>query len=335
MTEERELDFVSMGMFILDEVRYEDGSGREPVYDIIGGAGTYAGLAARYFLSVKPDRASLIIDRGYDFPIAVQDELDNWKCDLVYRDTPERPTTRGRNIYRENEERYFEYVNPGIRIEVGDLTDAQLRAKALHLICSPERCLNIITQLHERVDKLNIEMPLLVWEPFPPECRPEKLHQFKEALKHVDVYSPNTKEAVSLLNISDEPTGKQSIESVGQKYLSYLTKPNAVMVLRCGAQGAVILTKSNTIEWYPAYHGSSDSVVDPTGGGNSFLGGFALGLVEKDPSIRKAAIYGNVAAGLSIEQIGLPKLSHSNNVELWNGQSISSRLQLYTDKINK
>jgi sugar/nucleoside kinase (ribokinase family) len=326
---------VSMGMFILDEVQYEDGSGREPVYDIIGGAGTYAGLAARYFLSEEPDRVSLIIDRGRDFPVHVQNELDQWGCNIVYRDTPERLTTRGRNIYRENEKRDFEYVNPGIRIDVNDLTDAQLRTKVLHLICSPERCLNIITQLHERADKLGIGMPLLVWEPFPQECRPEKLPQFQEALKHVDVYSPNAEEAASLFGINEEPTDKQTIESLGNKYLPYLTKPNALMVLRCGAQGAVILTKSNTGEWFPAYHEHSDCVADPTGGGNSFLGGFALALVESDTSIRKAAIYGNVAAGLAIEQIGLPKLSHSGDVELWNGQSIDTRIQLYTQKLNK
>lgn len=327
--------FVSMGMFILDEVRYEDGSGREPVYDVIGGAGTYAGLAARYFVPEEPARVSLVIDRGRDFPVKVQDELDQWKCDIVYRDTPERLTTRGRNIYRENEKRDFAYVNAGIRIEASDLTDAQLRAKALHLICSPERCLNIITQLHERVGKLSIRMPLLVWEPFPQECIPEKLSKFQDALKHVDVYSPNAEEAASLFGIHEEPTDRQTIESIGQKYLSYLTRPNALMVLRCGAQGAVILTKSNTVKWYPAYHENGDSVIDPTGGGNSFLGGFALGLVEKDPSIRKAAIYGNVAAGLAIEQIGLPKLSHSNGIELWNGQSISSRIQTYNEKLNQ
>lgn len=327
-----------MGMFILDEVQYEDGSGREAVYDIIGGAGTYAGLAARYFLSEEPDRVSLIIDRGRDFPVAVQDELDQWECSIEYRDTPGRPTTRGRNIYRKNEKRDFEYVNPGIRIEAKDLTDAQLRTKALHLICSPERCLDIITHVQERTEKLNIDMPLLVWEPFPQECRPEKLPQFREALKHVDVYSPNAEEAASLFGIDEEPTDKQAIEALGHRYLPYLTKPGnkALMVLRCGAQGAVILTKtSDAVEWFPAYHETADSVVDPTGGGNSFLGGFALGLVEKDPSIRKAAIYGNVAAGLAIEQIGLPKLTHSGNVELWNGQSVSKRIQLYTQKLEK
>lgn len=84
--------------------------------------------------------------------------------------------------------------------------------------------------------------------------------------------------------------------------------------------------------WMPAYwtkeHG--DKVVDPTGGGNTFLGGLAVALA-RGKSMEEAASWGSIAASFAIEQVGVPTLgSNEEDEETWNGVTINSRLtELY------
>jgi sugar/nucleoside kinase (ribokinase family) len=70
-------------------------------------------------------------------------------------------------------------------------------------------------------------------------------------------------------------------------------------------------------------------VVDPTGGGNGFLGGLAVGLVRTDFDVVEAARWGSVAASFTIEQVGMPQLTASTDdtTELWNGVSVQERLR--------
>jgi sugar/nucleoside kinase (ribokinase family) len=54
-----------------------------------------------------------------------------------------------------------------------------------------------------------------------------------------------------------------------------------------------------------------EDVVDPTGAGDSFAGGF-LGYLDKTasfsrPNIRKAAVYGSVLASFAIEDFGIDR----------------------------
>ncbi|KAJ4361471.1 hypothetical protein N0V85_009405, partial [Neurospora sp. IMI 360204] len=53
--------------------------------------------------------------------------------------------------------------------------------------------------------------------------------------------------------------------------------------------------------WLPAYHTDAAKVVDPTGGGNTFLGGLAVALA-RGKSIEEACAWGSVAASFAIEQ---------------------------------
>ncbi|UZP34577.1 hypothetical protein NXS19_002393 [Fusarium pseudograminearum] len=65
------IDFVTMGMFIIDDIDFIPPT--EPVKDILGGAGTYSALGAR-LLSPPPKSTSVgwIVDQGSDFPLLSQ-----------------------------------------------------------------------------------------------------------------------------------------------------------------------------------------------------------------------------------------------------------------------
>lgn len=87
--------------------------------------------------------------------------------------------------------------------------------------------------------------------------------------------------------------------------------------------------------WIPAYwtHENAHKVVDPTGGGNTFLGGLAVGLA-RGHSMEEAVCWGSVAASFAIEQVGVPELGkNENGDETWNGVRVADRLQQLRDRI--
>ncbi|KAM0511269.1 hypothetical protein ACHAPE_010013 [Trichoderma viride] len=84
--------------------------------------------------------------------------------------------------------------------------------------------------------------------------------------------------------------------------------------------------------WIPAYHTDKDSVVDPTGGGNTFLGGLSVALA-RGKSYEEAAVWGSVAASFAVEQVGMPTLDrHDDSTETWNGCNVLDRLRKFEER---
>ena len=86
--------------------------------------------------------------------------------------------------------------------------------------------------------------------------------------------------------------------------------------------------------WLPAVLGEDEAerVVDPTGGGNGFLGGLAVALA-RGKELQEAAAWGNVAASFAIEQVGMPVLGKDENGrETWNDCLVEERLEAYVKK---
>lgn len=310
------MDLFSMGMFILDEIRFPD----RTVHDIIGGAGTYTVLSGGVFL--KPEerhKVGMIIDLGSDFPANIREEIENWKLGIVWRKHSDRLTTRGLNVYGPHDQRDFEYVTPKLRIEAQDILSYPqcANAKALHIISSPRRCLEICkSQIAAGHDS-----QLFVWEPVPTECLPELWPQVLESFPVCACISPNAREAAMFVG-QPEPMTKDQVEKVAEKFKDY----HGILVIRCGADGC-LLVHGGKKQWFRAYHLSSEKVVDPTGGGNSFLGGFAISLARDPKNVTRAIVWGTVAAGLAIEQIGLPKCDATATI--WNGEDIQPRIEKY------
>lgn len=86
--------------------------------------------------------------------------------------------------------------------------------------------------------------------------------------------------------------------------------------------------------WIPAYHRDSSKVVDPTGGGNTFLGGLGVALA-RGHGIEDAAIWGSIAASFAIEQVGMPSLKQgsSNEPETWNSVVVDERLKEFRARV--
>ncbi|KAK9365876.1 Ribokinase-like protein [Lipomyces kononenkoae] len=333
--DEHEMIFTSLGMFIIDEIHHPDGTSQ---YNVIGGAGTYAAFGARYFLPQPLSKGvGWCVDAGSDFPGVVRKELSSLQTTMIFREDQTRLTTRGWNGYGENDFRAFRYVTPKKRIVVEDIIGTKLlESRTFHVISSPDRAQDLINGIIEQRNSLKKDLPLpvIAWEPVPDLCTPEHLGACLAALPMVSILTPNAAEAAAFFGLP-EPFEKEAIESVALRFLPFM-RQDAAIVIRAGAQGCFVLSKERKL-WLEAYHTPfPDRVIDPTGAGNTFVGGMCAGYVLSNGDIIEASIYGNVAAGLSIEQVGIAKLTLAGadvQSELWNGSEVMTRLKEYKTRI--
>lgn len=70
------------------------------------------------------------------------------------------------------------------------------------------------------------------------------------------------------------------------------------VVVKLGAHGSLVVDDDGDVTHVPAYPASA---VDPTGAGDSFCGGFLVGLQETGYLVR-AALYGTIAASFVVEE---------------------------------
>ncbi|KAF2199187.1 Ribokinase-like protein [Delitschia confertaspora ATCC 74209] len=340
------IDFCTLGMFIIDEIEFEPP--KPPVTNILGGAGTYSALGARIF-STPPRSKGVgwIVDCGSDFPPELRETIAQWHTGCLMRETPYRLTTRGWNGYGANEHRAFRYTTPKLRIDHDSLVNTDLLwAKSFHLICSPLRCIDLVENIVAlRNQSLgHAKRPLFIWEPVPDLCTTEELTNCLKALRYVDVVSPNHSELGGFFgrdtNARDH-VDYRTIEELCGQWLHSGIGPNkqGSVVVRSGKDGCLVATPS-MMKWIPAYHQSAEKVVDPTGGGNGFLGGLSIGLVRGGATpglqnIEEAAIWGAISASFAIEQVGMPVLSHTARGETWNSVTVEDRLSEFKQRLEK
>lgn len=323
--------FCSMGMLIIDEIRYPSGSGKTPIKDIIGGGGTFAILGAR--IVAGRQNAHLItgvIDEGNDFPDHVKQKLENWNCGLKFRKDEKRKTTRGENVYDEHGTRHFYYQTPKKRIEAVDiLSDSYLRqSRTFHIISSISRCHEIIDSINSVNDDVK---PLFIYEPLPDICEESNFGDLTALLPKIDVFSPNLQEAAAFVGL-DTPQTFSEVKGIAARFSPYLTKPNSGSIVRCGALGCYLKTPRAEYS-FPAYHSDPKYIVDETGCGNLFCGAFVTSLLVYAGDWKIAAIIANVISGCVIENLGMPVLEFSGDQEeRWNGKSFRNRLHDYRTK---
>lgn len=231
-----------------------------------------------------------------------------------------------------------------LRLDHEALTNTPLLwSKSFHLICSPLRCIDLVSNVL-RLRGASDQRPLFIWEPVPDLCVPKEYENCLKALRHVDVVSPNHGELGGFFG--RDTNGKDSvkyrlIETLCDQWMQSGIGPNGDggMVIRCGKNGCLVMSKKSR-KWMPAYHQSAEPVIDPTGGGNGFLGGLAIGLIRggKSPgleNLEEGAIWGSISASLAIEQVGMPVLERAGDEETWNGVKVFDRVAEFKDRLSK
>jgi sugar/nucleoside kinase (ribokinase family) len=126
-----------------------------------------------------------------------------------------------------------------------------------------------------------------------------KREKLLELLPRIDVLMVNDGEVRQLAGESNVLKAARAAQKMGAK---------AVVVKR-GEYGALLVTSEHTF-YAPAY--PLADVVDPTGAGDTFAGGF-LGLLDRlgtnDPaSLRQATVMGSTIASFTVEQFSMDRL---------------------------
>lgn len=197
--------------------------------------------------------------------------------------------------------------------------------------------------------------PLFIWEPIPDLCTPENIDTFRKAIQQIDILSPNSEELAGFF------AGQcKSLDHMAARLLEWGIGPsnNGSLVVREGKDGCSVFSKGPSIH-LAAYHTpaveSQSKVVDPTGGGNAFLGALAMALsgvacphmaeanrllaLDKNPTLEPfsdltiSLVYATVAASFVIEQPGMPTYRvQGDGNETWNGECFGSRLKAYLSR---
>ncbi|KAK1780129.1 Ribokinase-like protein [Copromyces sp. CBS 386.78] len=290
------IDFVTLGMFIIDEIEYPPP--RPPSTNVLGGAGSYSALGARLF-SPAPDLSRTvgwIVDQGSDFPQVITDLINSWSTSAVFRHDPTRLTTRGWNGYVDSSERReFKYTTPKKRLTAADLAGTPLlKAKAVHMVCSPNRCKELVKEiiaLRKREARLaatsrssssssnNDEddsddsdndpnaytRPLIIWEPVPDLCTPFELLNCTNALPLIDICSPNHAELAGFMGTDglDPETGQISVEQVErncEQLLASMPLATYTLVVRAGEKGCYVARNGGRRKEPPTKKGKKKKV---------------------------------------------------------------------------
>ncbi len=259
------------------------------VQDALGGAAVYSAVAASFFSPIK-----LVGVVGEDFPQKHMRFLASRNVDLAGLQRLAGKTFRWVGHYDgdlsqahtlKTELNVFEHFRPRIPVDYR-------KAKYVFLAnIDPELQLQVLDQVG--CPELTVCDTMNYWIE-------NKRDALLEVLKRVDVAFMNDGEARELCGTTSLVTAARQIRDFG---------PSAA-VIKKGEHGALLVTDSAHFA-APSY--PLEQVVDPTGAGDSFAGGFIGHLATtndiSEANMRKAVICGSTIASFNVEDFSLKRLA--------------------------
>jgi len=256
---------------------------------IVGGSCSYSSLAASFFTNPK-----IVAVVGEDFPSEV---IEFFKAKGV--DTQGLEIKSGKSFHWEGRYGNDPNIRTTIRTELNVFKDfrPQLlpeyrRADIIFLgNIDPDLQEDILAQAQN--PRLTAMDSMNLWI----ENKPKLLLR---TLRKIDVFFANDEEIKMLAQ-------DLNLIRAGKKLLEH---GPSLIVIKKGEHGALLIGKDYVfgVLAYPC-----EEVVDPTGAGDSFGGGF-LGYLDKvqsftEKDIRKAAVFGSVMASFAIEDFGIERFN--------------------------
>lgn len=277
---------------------------------IIGGAATYAGLAASYFTK----KVNLISVVGEDFP-----------SDAIKMMQKHYFNTEGLQI-KKGEKSFFwagKYHNDmnsrdTLTTELNVLANFDPIVPASYQDCDFLMLGNLTPSVQKSVIERLTKKPKLIVLDTMNFWMDIALPELKEVLKMVDVLTINDAEARQL-------SGEYSLVKAAQKILTM--GPN-VLIIKKGEHGALLFNKEQVF-FAPAL--PLEDVFDPTGAGDSFAGGFIGHLAATQDisfdNMKRAIIFGSAMASFCVEKFGTERLIGLTQ------QQIDDRVQEFVDLV--
>ena len=275
---------------IIDDIVFPDG---KTEMGQLGGGGPQTAFGMRLWAK----NVGLVAGVGADLPPTALDWLQQMGINTNgLRHSTKYPTARAWQVCEEDGRRTQVWRVPGLAIgaqlerHVDKLPDAYRHAKAFHLGVHPEDPdLEFINALRKNGATVSVE-------PFRAAQHPLTQTELQALLSAGQIFSPNVQEAVSLVGSAEPRELIQKMVDAGAK----------IVALRQGENGTTVhRADTGETRHIPAF---KITVVDPTGAGNAFCGGFLAGWL-KTGDIYTAGLYGAVAASFLLEQVGLPEIT--------------------------
>jgi ribokinase len=280
---------------IIDDIVLPDGRTH---FNTLGGSGTHALVGMR----VWSDRLGYFAAVGSDFSTGHREQLERLGADL--RGLIERegyPTARAWQLF-ETEARRVEVFRTDIedfyrhKAQLEEMPPDYLEARGYHLH------FGTLAETVELAEKLRAVNPTayLVWEPTQLEFTGTD-DEFHAVLSRVDLVSPDLDEARQM---TDQTTTQGMIETL-------LGWGVPAVALRMGRRGSLVASVAGEVYAVPAV---PTNVVDTTGAGDAYCGGFLVAL-GTGVDTEEAGAWAAVSASFAIEQFGVPTFDEQTCVE--------------------
>jgi sugar/nucleoside kinase (ribokinase family) len=286
------MNILVVGSIAFDTVETSEQS----VHDSPGGSALYFSNAASFFAPVNvvgvvgEDFDLKVIDFGKDRPINFDglytEKGKTFRWGGRYQDDPNKRDTLFTHL------NVFENFKPEIPKSFRD-SDIVFLANI-----DPELQLQVLNQITN--PKLIVTDTMNFWTS-------GKKDALDKVIKQSNIIILNDEESRQL-------TGEINIIHAGAKILE--SGPD-VVVIKKGEHGAILIGRES---YFVAPAFPVNKLVDPTGAGDSFAGGFVGYLADnegfEDAEIRKAIMYGTVMASFCVEDFSFSRLAGLNKEEL-------------------
>jgi len=286
------MSLLVVGSTAFDSIETPNGS----VSDCLGGSSTYFALASRFFTETR-----LVSVVGEDFPEASRRLFADAGVRLEGLEVKPGKTFRWTG-------RYSADMNSRETLDVQLNTFGEFRPEVPESYRdtpfvflangAPATQMSVLEQMTNPVFTVADTMDLWI---------DTTRSDLDELLKRIDGLIINDQEAQQL-------TGHSNLIRAGRAVLDMGPK---MVIVKKGEHGCFVFSGyfQHALPAYP-----TDRVVDPTGAGDSFAGGFMGFLAESGSlnlwNMKRAVAYGTVAASLTVEGFGVDRLGSADRSEL-------------------
>lgn len=289
---------VVVGNLTIDDVVLPDGTVRMAS---VGGNSLYTALGARAW---QPS-VGIVTRRGEDFPGDLAAELRGLGIAAEGVVAIPGPTVRNWVVYEENGDRHWLYRTPRERsrevaVQPGDIPPGWLRAEppVVHLAAMPlDAAEALVETIRQQAPRAVITL----------DTHEDYVADYRQRLRalaaRVDAFLPSRSELADLVGYDDP-----------QRALSELISlPTPIIVIKMGPEGALVWDKrSGTLHKVDIVPGP---VVDETGAGDGFCGGFAAALSLGCGAV-EAAQRGVLSAAYAVAGFGSLSLASIDPAEV-------------------
>ena len=300
------MSLLVLGTVAFDTIETEFGKAEK----ILGGAATFTCITSSYFIN-----SNMLSIVGYDFPEKHFELLEKHNINL-----------KGLDIHK-TEKTFFWSGKYHKDMNIRDTIDTQLNVlnhfdpTIPNEINNPDFLMlgNVIPTIQLKVFDQIAKKPKLVAMDTMNLWIDNCYDDLVKIIKKVDLLMINDQEIQELHDVQNVDLAISKTFELGLEYI----------IVKMGSDGALLVSRTGEKFKCPAVQ--IDKVIDPTGAGDSFAGGFMGYIASKNnwsfESLKKAVCWGTVMASYCVENFG------TKNIIQLNEDAYKKRYSSLTNKI--